>query len=74
MEFFANLIRSYRMNSTKKELDRLPDEHLADLGVSRLGLLVGDPRLGTEVPRRAKSSPARRTAGNRRSSWEIKLG
>jgi hypothetical protein len=74
MEFFTNMIRSCRMKRMKKELDRLPDEYLADLGVSRLGLLAGEPRLGTEMPSRSHHFSASKSAKGRQSSWEISLG
>ena len=69
MEFFANMIRSCPMKRVKKELDRLPDEYLADLGVSRLGLLAGEQRLGTEIPSRSHRSSASNQPRAGRSVW-----
>jgi hypothetical protein len=54
MEFIASMVRSCRMKRIEKELDR---QYLAELGVSRLGLLTDEPLLGAEIsPRSYRSS------------------
>lgn len=73
MEFISNMVRSCRLKRMKKELDRLPEEHLADLGVSRIGILTNNPALGTSKSPSVTRSylRARERQRERGYSWEL---